>query len=470
MASSTVEYNGAYVPSLAANPLLPLLLISLAKQKHAPRTTASFSEEYDYIVVGAGSAGSVVSSRLSEIPCVTVLLLEAGKAPPLLNDVPYLWRYFWFSDLDWAYKTVPQKHSGFALINNQMVWPSGKGIGGTSLINGMAYVRGNKKNYDDWARLGAVGWSYSDVKPYFLKFEDNADPEYLENGYHVVDGPVRVHTSNYEAEIKKPLMEAAKSLGYKIVDSNGPKQTGFYVPQGTIRNSQRCSTGKAYLVPAENRTNLNIVVRAYAKKVLIEDGKAVGVQFDKDGGTFAVRARREVILSAGAVNSPKLLMLSGIGPRKHLEDLEIPVVVDLPVGDNAQDHVVVPVHFQIEPRRPSASPLSQQSIREYIDNRTGILGSLTTLIAFINTQKNSVIDDPVIQLYFSGISSEVVNGSYNLKPEVYEKIFRPFENRTMCVCNTQLLQPQSKGTVRLSSANPYDMPLIDPNYYSNPKI
>ncbi|KAG8172674.1 hypothetical protein JTE90_012160, partial [Oedothorax gibbosus] len=118
MASSTVEYNGAYVPSLAANPLLPLLLISLAKQKNAPRTTASFSEEYDYIVVGAGSAGSVVSSRLSEIPCVTVLLLEAGKAPPLLNDVPGLWRYFWFSDLDWAYKTVPQKHSGFALINN----------------------------------------------------------------------------------------------------------------------------------------------------------------------------------------------------------------------------------------------------------------------------------------------------------------------------------------------------------------
>ncbi|KAG8161899.1 hypothetical protein JTE90_008257 [Oedothorax gibbosus] len=177
--------NNAYDSPVQNNPVLPLLLAILASQRNSPKVSESLRhKEYDYIIVGAGSAGSVVASRLSEILCVNVLLLEAGPTPPLLNDVPVLSRNFWGTDIDWNYRTVSQKHSGFGLVNRQVVWPSGKGLGGSSLLNAMIYVRGNTKNYDDWAAHGAVGWSWSDVKPYFLKLDDNTDQEYISDGFY----------------------------------------------------------------------------------------------------------------------------------------------------------------------------------------------------------------------------------------------------------------------------------------------
>ncbi|KAG8175260.1 hypothetical protein JTE90_020793 [Oedothorax gibbosus] len=468
----TVLSNNAYPTPFTNNPILPLLLISLAQQRHAPRTTDVFANEYDYVIVGAGSAGSVVASRLSEVPCVSVLLLEAGKSPPLLTEVPGIRNNFWFTDIDWAYKTVPQKHSGFGLMDNQVIWPGGKGLGGSSMMNGMVYVRGNKKNYDDWARQGAVGWSYSDVKPYFLKLEDNRDSEFLKNGYHVVGGPISVEKGRYEAEIKKPLIEAGKLLGYKLGDPNGRRQTGFYDTQGTLRNGQRCSTAKGYLVPAENRTNLHIVTIAYVKKILIEEGRAVGVQFDHCGLTRTVRAGKEVILSAGAVNSAQLLMLSGIGPRKHLEDLDIPVVADLPVGNNLQDHLCVPVHFEIDPNITSVQKkvMSRKSAEDYIDNRTGIFAAFSQIVVFGNAKRPSVaVDNPDFELLFYESTSRSVKVNYGLKPEVYDQMFRPFENSTMCTCLATIMTSHSKGTVRLQSYDPYDMPLIDPNYYGDTK-
>ncbi|CAL1262830.1 unnamed protein product [Larinioides sclopetarius] len=253
---------------LANSPLLPLLLISLATQRNAPKEATSIRDEYDYIVVGAGSAGSVVASRLSEKPCVRVLLLEAGgKKAPLLNDVPALGRFFWNTDIDWQFKTVPQKHAAFFHKNRQVVWPSGKGLGGSSLLNAMLYVRGNPKDYDDWEAQGAKGWSYKDVFPYFLKLEDNKDPDYLINGFHASGGPITAEKPRYEGELKNPIREAAQQLGYKVLDSNAKRQTGFNDYQGSLRNGQRCSTAKGYLVPAENRTNLDIVGGAYARKV-----------------------------------------------------------------------------------------------------------------------------------------------------------------------------------------------------------
>ncbi|KAF8781573.1 Glucose dehydrogenase like protein [Argiope bruennichi] len=172
----------AYPTPFANSPLLPLLLISLATQRNAPKTVATVKDEYDYIVVGSGSAGSVVASRLSEEPCVSVLLLEAGQGAPLLNDIPSIGRSFWFTNLDWAYKTTPQKNTGESLVNRQVIFPAGKGFGGSSLLNAMLYVRGNRKNYDDWAANGATGWSFKEVWPYFLKMEDNQDPAYLATG------------------------------------------------------------------------------------------------------------------------------------------------------------------------------------------------------------------------------------------------------------------------------------------------
>ncbi|KAF8781566.1 Glucose dehydrogenase like protein [Argiope bruennichi] len=421
----------AYPTPFANSPLLPLLLVSLATQRNAPIPATTFSDEYDYIIVGAGSAGSTLASRLSEEPCVSVLLLEAGTAkPPLLNDIPSIARNFWFTDLDWQFKTVPQKHTGEALVNRQVIWPSGKALGGSSILNAMLYVRGNRKNYDNWAAQGATGWSYRDVFPYFIKMEDNRDPGYYVNGY--------------------------------------------YDFQTTYRNGQRCSTAKAYLVPAENRTNLDILAEAHVTKVILRNRRAVGVQFDFQNTRYVVRARREVIMSAGTTNTAQLLMLSGIGPREHLEKFKIPVIADLPIGNNFQDHCGSLVPFTIDPQIPPVKQRLEnpENVKEYIANRSGPLASAEFLnsILFMNARPVTPdVDFPDYQLYFAEIPKEVAETQIGLKPEVYKAIFGPYENSTVAVCLSQILQPKSRGTVRLKSTNPYDSPAIDPNYFENPE-
>ncbi|CAL1262831.1 unnamed protein product [Larinioides sclopetarius] len=456
---------------LANSPLLPLLLISLATQRNAPKEATSIRDEYDYIVVGAGSAGSVVASRLSEKPCVRVLLLEAGgKKAPLLNDVPALGRFFWNTDIDWQFKTVPQKHAAFFHKNRQVVWPSGKGLGGSSLLNAMLYVRGNPKDYDDWEAQGAKGWSYKDVFPYFLKLEDNKDPDYLINGFHASGGPITAEKPRYEGELKNPIREAAQQLGYKVLDSNAKRQTGFNDYQGSLRNGQRCSTAKGYLVPAENRTNLDIVGGAYARKVLFEGTRAVGVQFDYKNSIYKVKARREVIMSAGTTNTAQLLMLSGIGPRKHLQKFNIPVIADLPVGDNFQDHQGFPMPFVLDAKPLKEKLNDPDSIKEYINYRTGPLASpeMVSAMAFLDGKAVSPEEDyPDHELYFLELSKEIAKEQVGLNSIIYRSIFFPYENGPMFVCVSHLLHPKSKGTVRLQSSNPYDPPLIDPNYFDD---
>ncbi|GBM61518.1 Glucose dehydrogenase [FAD, quinone] [Araneus ventricosus] len=235
----------------------------------------------------------------------------------------------------------------------QVVLPLGRGFGGSSIFNGMVYSRGNRKNYNDWAEQGAVGWSYEEVFPYFLKMEDNRDFEYLANGFHSVGGPMSIEKPRYHSEIKDAIFEAVEELGYEVVDPNGAQQTGFYDFQSFLKDGQRCNTAEAYLVPAENRTNLHILGNARVRKIIMDGVQAAGVQFDHKGSTYEIKARREVIMAAGAVNTAQLLMLSGIGPKDHLEKLNIPVVVDLPVGNNLQDHWVVLLNYEIDPRIPT---------------------------------------------------------------------------------------------------------------------
>ncbi|KAG8175261.1 hypothetical protein JTE90_020794 [Oedothorax gibbosus] len=473
LSTMDVAANSAYPTPFSHSPLLPLLLLSLARQKHTPTPKTTFEEEYDYIIVGAGSAGSVLASRLSEVPCASILLLEAGKSPPLLTDVPAIARNFWFTDIDWAYKTVPQKHSGYALVNNQVVWPSGKAVGGSSVLNAMLYVRGNRENYDKWARGGAVGWSTSDICPLFMKLENNTEPEFFAKGFHAVEGPMTVRRPSYEAEIKKPIFEAAEQMGYENLDPNGEKQTGFYDFQATIRDGQRCSTGKAYLAPAENRTNLDILPNAFVRKVVLRGRNATGVEFDFGGKTYQVRARREVIMSAGTVNTAQLLMLSGIGPRKHLQQMNIPIVANLPVGNNFHDHGSTPLIFQLDPQIPQflkklGDPVN---VQEYIQNRSGPLSSIEGIAAtaFLNGQQMPKEDFPNHQIYFAEVPKEVLQYQVGLKPEVYQQMFGSYENSTLYACLVSILQPKSRGTVRLNSKDPYDPPLIDPNYYENPE-
>ncbi|CAL1288546.1 unnamed protein product, partial [Larinioides sclopetarius] len=429
----------AYPTPLANSPLLPLLLISLATQKNAPRTSTTFKDEYDYIIVGGGSAGATLAGRLSEESSLKILLLEAGTGkPPLLNDVPSLGRNFWFTDIDWQFKTVPQEHTGEALINRQVIWPAGKGLGGSSLLNGMLYVRGNHKDYDNWEAQGAKGWSFKDVFPYFLKLEDNRNPEYLADGYHAVGGPVTVERPEYRAEMMGPIYEAAHIQGFDILDSNGARQTGFDVLQGTIRNGQRCSTSKAYLVPAENRTNLDVVPEAHVRKVLIQDKQAVGVQFDFQNSTYEVKARREVIISAGGTNTPQILMLSGVGPKDHLQEFGIPVVADLPVGNNFQDHCGTLTPYELDPKILTTTEKVQKprNIIEYIDSRTGPLAAteFVSIIAFLNAQFVSpTVDYPDHQIYFIEIPIEFPEQQVGYKPEIFEEYYGPYMNSSMFI-------------------------------------
>lgn len=449
--------------------LLPLLLMSLALQKHTPDTKKSFKREYDFIIVGAGSAGSVVAARLSEDPSKTVLLLEAGKSPPLLTDVPGALAYFGGSDLDWNFVTEPQRYAALRHDGRKVSCPSGKAVGGTSTINGMFYIRGNRADYNYWEKLGAKGWNWRGVFPYFLKAEDNTDPDIANNGFHSVGGPLTVGRFRYTSEFKQPLMHAAMNLGYSYRDINGIRQTGFADTQGTVRKGQRCSTAKAYLVPSENRTNLDIVAEAYVTKVIVEGETARGVQFDLQGSRYEVSAKREVIVSAGALKTPQLLMLSGIGPRKTLEKFGITVKANLPVGKNYQDPAGTILNFVSTKDRPTLHEQLQDNnnILEYIYNRTGVLaGSAGNFgVAFLtNSILGKFIDLPEYQIYFyQGSWGE--SAPFGFSQEAYDLMFGPYLSRPVIQCVCQNLAPQSRGRVSIRSRNPYDPPTINPNYY-----
>ncbi|XP_042911349.1 glucose dehydrogenase [FAD, quinone] isoform X1 [Parasteatoda tepidariorum] len=465
--------ESSYPTPLAHSAFLPLMLMSLASQKNSPsptRTPNSIRSEYDYIIVGAGSAGSTVAARLSELPCVTVLLLEAGRDPPLLNDIPAYGLNFWFSDIDWAYKTVPQKYAATNLKNRQIVWPSGKGLGGSSLLNSEIVVRGNKQNYNDWAAQGAKGWSYSEVLHYFKKLENETDPIYLANGYHGKDGPVTIETIPYNPKLKMKVLEGVEEMGYEILDSNAARQTGFYISQGNLRNGQRCSTAKAYLVPAENRPNLDILPNAFVHKVNIKNGQAVGVTFDVNGTIHKVAAKKEVIMSAGTVNSAQLLMLSGIGPKEELKKHGIPLVADLPVGKNLQDHCSALNLYTLDSSIPPFPELisSNRSFQQYINNRTGPLSSLEGLVAtaFLNNGYiRPKFDNPNYQLYITAADAKSLK-QLGLTDEAYRQTYQPYEGRSVYLCDSEVLQPKSRGTVTLQSADPHKPPLIDPNYFA----
>lgn len=433
--------------------------------------------EYDFIIVGAGSAGCALANRLSENPNWNVLLLEAGRNENLLMDVPMLVHFLQAYDINWGYKTERSESSCLAMNNNQCNWPRGKVMGGSSVLNYMVYTRGNHRDYDNWAAMGNVGWDFKNVSQYFRRLENN-----IANGitpdYHGENGPVTISNIDFKSTASKAFIQAGIEKGYNYVDYNGPQQVGFSYLQATIANGTRQSTNVAYLYPISGRKNLHVKKNSLVTKLLInKNKKVVGVTFSSMGKNFSVRSSKEVILSAGAINTPQILMLSGIGPSKHLEKIGIETVANLAVGYNLMDHTAPgALTFLVNATTLKQSKLFElKTITLYTGNMTGPISSAggVEAIAFVDTEKPKDPNGyPDLELLFLGGSintDPILKKNFGIRDDVFNEMFAPLgQDRDTFMVFPMVLRPKSRGRVKLRSKNPLEYPVIMPNYFSDP--
>lgn len=365
--------------------------------------------------------------------------------------------------------------------NRRCNWPRGKVIGGSSVLNYMLYVRGNKKDYDHWETLGNVGWNSEEALYYFKKSEDNRNPYLARTPYHSIGGYLTIQEAPWRTPLAATFVQAGVEMGYANRDINGEFQTGFMIPQGTIRRGARCSTAKAFLRPARLRKNLHIAMNAHVTRVLVNPNTKIthGVEFFRNGLRHTVKCNKEVILSAGSVNSPQILMLSGIGPKEHLYEMKIPVIQDLKVGENLQDHIGLGGLTFLINQEVSILQERIQNVQTVLNYAAMGDGPLTVLggvegLAFVSTKYvNSSDDYPDIEFHFlSGSTSsdegDQIRKAHGLREDFYQAVFEPIDQKDVWSTIPVLLRPRSRGVIKLRSRNPLEYPLIYPNYFSDP--
>jgi choline dehydrogenase len=406
---------------------------------------------FDYVIVGAGSAGCVLANRLSADPRNRVLLIEAGgrDSNPWIHIPIGYGKLFKDPSVNWLYQTTPQRE----LNGRRIAQPRGKVLGGSSSINGLVYIRGQREDFDHWRALGNIGWGFDDVLPYFIKAEDQARGA---DEWHGAGGPMPVSDQRAPHALCDAFIDAAEQAGHpRNPDFNGASQEGAGYYQTTSRRGLRVSSAVAYLKPARDRSNLTVVSRAHVTRLIVEDARVVGVEWRRAGATESARAEGEVILSAGAIGTPQLLQLSGIGPAALLREHGIDVVhASEGVGANLQDHLQVRMVLKAaQPITLNDTMLSWMGkLGAGLDFALRRKGPLTVSAGYAGAflRSDRTLDRPDVQVHFITFSTAAMGDSLH-----------PFSGFTASSCQ---LRPESRGTLKIVSADPFEAPAIDPNY------
>ncbi|OTF81812.1 glucose dehydrogenase-like protein [Euroglyphus maynei] len=475
------------LPSLTVQLLtVSVILLQRTIRHNSINTKRQIADQYDFLVVGSGTAGAIIAARLTENPDITVLVLEAGQQQTVTTDTPSWARQEVRTEVDWGYETTSQLPYSGRAFDGHVGLPRGLVVGGSHNLNYLVYSRGNPKDFDSWVEeFGTTGWSYQEVLPYFLRSENNTDPKInaINPAYHSTNGPVPVMTPKNPDPIISIFKEELMKRGIPEVDQNGPTQLGInYFQQTIYENATRATTASVFLEANDKKPNLQILTRAFVTRILFSETRdsddritAIGLEFEHNNQTRRVYAKREVILSAGSINTPQLLMLSGVGPAEHLSEFGIETLVNLPVGYNLKDHIFVQLDYEIfnESLITSGIDWTLENMYYNFVDFVGPLSQFPIVYMYFNSRMNNETDWPDLQIDFT--VSPLVNDLEQIASRygsVYRDQWRDYyrphvgqRNRLGILCFHY--RPHSTGRLYLNSSNPHDFPLMDTRYLTD---
>lgn len=441
------------------------------------------NSKYDFIIVGAGSAGATLANRLSELKDSKILLLEAGRSESLAMDIPIFPHFLQFSnDINWKYQTESSDKYCLAMNDHKCNWPRGKVMGGSSVLNYMIATRGNPNDYNQWSKMGNEGWSFEDVFPYFKKLENMQIPELRSNKLmHNINGPVGIDYSRYRTPLADAFINRGLKMGHNLLDYNTNDTNGFGYVQSTTKNGERMSTNRAYLHPIRDRKNLFLSRESLVQRILINKStkQTEGIEFRKNGKFLKVYATKEVIISAGAIGSPQILMLSGIGPEAHLKELGIDPIKPAPVGENLMDHVPYGgLIFTINQSNPFLlenliNPFLPH-LGNYLEKRDGAYTSPggVEAIAFLDVNRpGDSTSLPNVEFCFAALSLAAASNAYrlyNLSEEFFQRVYKNILSQYTWLVLPFVMQPKSRGRILLRNKKAGSEPRIIPNYFQHP--